>query len=108
MSRAEEMPKWVVGDVLNICRGYDMRASYMAKHNNKDNKTFRVYANYNRAIDQAIEQVCEGAHEAAVMRLCLIDDMTWERITACSVPRRRFYDMRKQVVERIARKLRLY
>ena len=105
MNRAKELPEWVVGNVLAICRGYDMRASYAAKHKKISAPVYKTYKRYNSAIDNAIEAVCEGANEAAAIRLALVEGITWERITACACGRRRFYELRKSAIERIAREL---
>ena len=105
MDRAKELPEWVVGNVLAICRGYDMRASYIAKHKKISAPVYKTYKRYNSAIDNAIEAVCEGANEAAAIRLALVEGVTWERITACACGRRRFYELRKSAIERIAREL---
>jgi hypothetical protein len=82
-----------------------MRASYAAKHKKISAPVYKTYKKYNSAIDNAIEAVCEGANEAAAIRLALVEGMTWERITACACGRRRFYELRKSAIERIAREL---
>ena len=105
MNRAKEQPEWVIGNVLAICRGYNRRSSYIAKHKNISAPEYKVYVRYNSAIDNAIEAVCEGANEAAAIRLALVEGVTWERITACACGRRRFYELRRSAIERIAREL---
>ena len=108
MIKPNKLPEWVEDEVLAICRGYDMRASYLAKHNGLGDRVYVVYSKYNAAIDFAIECTCDGANEAAAMRLALVDGMTWERITACACGRRRFYELRRLVIWRIAVDLQLF
>ena len=107
MIKPDKLPEWVEDEVLAICRGYDMRASYLMRRNGAGDRAYAIYAKYNSAIDRSIERTCDGANEAAAMRLALTEGMTWERITACACGRRRFYELRRLAIWRIATELQL-
>lgn len=103
-----ELPEWVVGHVCAVARGYELRRAYLARYSSSGNLTARMYLKYNAAIDRVLEEVCAGEAEGEAVRRSLIDGYTWERIPDCPCGRRRFYELKREVIYRLAQELNVF
>lgn len=103
-------PEWGIDSVQAICRGYDMRQQYMTRYSCEKSKVNRVYIRYNKAIDGAIDKVCEweAADTAAALKRSLIDSVPWERLPECPCGRRRFYELRSAAISEIGKLLGIF
>lgn len=107
MNAKGKLPEWVVEYVCAVVRGYGARVRYMAVCDGHGNKVYRLYSQLNEIIDGALAAVCtEG--EGQWIRLSISEGMTWERATGCPCGRRRFYELKYQAIEEIARRLNIW
>lgn len=106
MNERREPPEWVVHYVCALMRGYDYRRQYMELYSSPDNKVRRLYSKYNDVIDEALAEQCTPA-EAESVRKSLMYSLSYERVGKCPCGRRRFFEIRGEVIFSIARKLHI-
>ena len=108
MREKKQIHEWAIDHACAAIRGYEVRRQYLERHASASDAVTRRYAKYNRLIDSALNEVCGCKGEAEAIRDSIIQGVPWERIPNCPCGRRRFYELKREVIERTAQLLRLF
>lgn len=108
MNTKGELPVWAWDYACAVVRGYDARLRYMSRCSGSEgNKVYRLYSRLNGCVDKAFDEVCEEGERQWIW-LSIVDGMSWERATGCPCGRRRYYELRGAVVDKLAQLLNIY
>ena len=107
MSGKNDLPEWVIEYVCAVMRGYDERARYIERFPSTGNKVTRIYRTQNAAIDNAFGAECSPAERRSI-EYSIIHSLPYERVGECPCGRRRFYDLKWNVIRSAARNLNIF
>ena len=104
MNEKGKAPAWARDYACAVVRGYEARRRYMERYGSEGNKVFRLYSRLNGIVDKAFDEVCEEGERKWIW-LAIVDATPWERATGCPCGRRRYYEMKNDIIEKLARLL---